>query len=289
MSKLIVTIGLPASGKTYFTEEQIRLDPSIINVNRDDIRLEIFGRKKSDNGKWKHEPEVVAERDRRIEEALAQGKTVISSDTNFSAHHMEYFKQIAKKHDAVFEKKYFYIPVTEAEERDAKRPDGVGPKVIRRFWRDYVCQPYEWREGLTEVILCDIDGTIAEKGNRSPYDESKVEDDAYIETVGTVAQLTAKHYGAKLFITSGRHISCREATERWLAKHNFQYDAIFMRPNPTPEEVGHEIADWIVKKRFFEEINKSHNIRCIFDDRQIVIDYYREMGIQTFGCQDGRF
>jgi predicted kinase len=289
VGKLIVTVGIPNSGKTTWAERMVDTGVAgrVVNVNRDDLRLEMFDRKKSDKGKWKHEAEVVAERNRRIEEALAQGKTVISSDTNFSAHHMEYFKQLAKKHGAVFEKKYFYIPVSEAEERDAKRPDGVGPKVIRRFWRDHIIQEYEWREGLTEVILCDLDGTIARAVDRDIFQEQHVERDEYIETVGTAVQLMAKHYGAKLFITSGRHEGCKDATERWLKKHNFKYDAIYMRPNPITK--GHEPADYLVKQKFFDEINPSYNIRCVFDDRMQICDLWRELGIQVFQCNDGRF
>lgn len=284
MSKLIVTQGIQCSGKTTFAEELVAQGKGqVVNVCRDDLRLEMFGRKRSDAGKWKHEDEVVKERNRRLEKALAQGKTAISSDTNFNEKHLAYFKQLAEKYGAEFELKEFYVPVSVAEERDARRADGVTPKVLRKFWRENVCKPYSGNKMLPRIITVDLDNTIAHMTNRDPFQEQFVEDDDYDEVVGAVAQAAAKALGAKIAISSGRHDSCQESTERWLKKYNFKYDAIYMRRS------GDNRPDWTVKGEIFRKICKKYYLIAAFDDRIAVCDLLREMGVQCFNCADGVF
>jgi len=283
MSKIILCVGLPASGKTTFSKELLAKDPNFKRINRDELRNMV------DDGKWSQA------REKNIKQAelalaklyLESGNSLVIDDTNLSPQAQDMWAVFAKSNKTLLELKNFPITITEAEERDAKRPNGVGPKVIRRMWRDYICEPYEWRDGLPEVVLVDLDGTIAKMTNRGPYQEELVEDDDYIETVGNIAQMTAQLYNAKTFITSGRHITCKDATERWLKKHGFSYDEIFMRPEPTTGEK--ELPDNAVKENFFNEINTRYNIRAVFDDRQQVIDFYRQKGVRVFQCADGRF
>ncbi len=37
-------------------------------------------------------------------------------------------------------------------------------------------EPIEWVDGLPEAILCDLDGTLALMGDRSPYDASRCDE-----------------------------------------------------------------------------------------------------------------
>ena len=48
MREVIVTVGPRASGKSTFCEHVIPLDPSIVEVNRDKILLNLFGRTELD-------------------------------------------------------------------------------------------------------------------------------------------------------------------------------------------------------------------------------------------------
>ena len=68
--------------------------------------------------------------------------------------------------------------------------------------------------------LCDIDGTLALKGDRSPYDWAKVGLDAPNKPVITVARALAARSG--LIFMSGRMEQCREETKLWL--HTFACD-----------------------------------------------------------------
>ena len=80
-----------------------------------------------------------------------------------------------------------------------------------------------------DVIIVDIDGTIALKGNRDPYDLTSVSQD---KPNATIIQLT-KHLNdstnCQLVFVSGRNEVCRTETTEWLEKHGFMYPILFMR------------------------------------------------------------
>ena len=99
--KLIIAKGLPASGKSSWADEYIKENPNFIKVEKDQIRKngELFK-----DGKYVHkrgdEAIVLKERDRLIREALRQGKSVISSDTNLVQKHITQLTNIAKQNKA---------------------------------------------------------------------------------------------------------------------------------------------------------------------------------------------
>ena len=77
MQELILTIGLPASGKTTWTNHEIQCRPDYVNVNRDDIRLMLQGRERYNKfSKWREK--LVSEiQTATVKEALLAGKSVI--------------------------------------------------------------------------------------------------------------------------------------------------------------------------------------------------------------------
>lgn len=91
--KAIVTIGVPASGKSTYAQEIISKDPSYIELNRDNIRRELFGI----NG-WteyefteENERKVTTEQYDRIRAASNEGKNLILTDTNLK---MKYIRSL---------------------------------------------------------------------------------------------------------------------------------------------------------------------------------------------------
>lgn len=128
--KLIMTKGLPASGKSTWASTQ----PGVVIVNKDDIRLEM-------RQDWSRdvEKEVLRIRDFRICEALNKGKTVISSDTNLALQHEITLSNLARKYKADFEVKMFNTPLEECIKRDSLRDEGkVGEKVIIKMATQYL-------------------------------------------------------------------------------------------------------------------------------------------------------
>lgn len=285
MPKLTILVGLPASGKSTWAREEIAKTKNTIIISKDDLRSSFYKRNKNTKGRWTHERHIVAMRNKTIDYYLGQGIDVISDDCNLNPVHIETFKKIAEQRKAEIELKRFDIPVSEAEERDARRENGVGPKIIRRMWRDYVCvKEYQGDTSLPKAITVDLDGTLAHMNGRGPFDEDLVETDDYDTNVAVIVQAAAAVHKAKIIISSGRHNTCREATERWLQRNKFHYDDIIMR------DADDNRPDYETKSDMFDILMEKYYIIDAFDDRIGVVDMLRSRkGIKVFGCADGVF
>lgn len=280
MPTLTMLKGLPASGKSTWAKEQAATGHGKVKrINKDDLRAMIDSSKHSKT----NERQIIHVRNKLADFYLGDGCDVIIDDTNFAPQHEETLRKIAVTRKAEFVVKEFYIPVTVAEERDAKRVNSVGPEVIRRMWLQSVCKSYVVRPDLPRAIICDIDGTIAHMTNRGPYDETRVGEDKSDPTVALAVATLALNTSAEIILVSGRHNSCRKDTIAWLEKNHIGYQQLFMRAENDNRK------DYIIKQEIFEDINDQYNILAAFDDRQQVCDMWREKGILVFQVADGRF
>lgn len=275
--KLTITRGLPASGKTTWAKKQVLSNPAQIKrVNKDDLRDMLHA------GKWTRglEKSIIRARDDLVIAYLFDGKDVIVDDTNLAGTHIKDLTYLAGELGAGVEVKDFYLPPSVCVERDAFRDKPVGSDVIYRMWRDHVVKPApEFNPDLPTTVLVDIDGTVATMTGRSPYDYSKVHTDAVVEKVQRLVNRQA-HY---IFL-SGREDGCREETLKWLEKNNFSVNALLMRKH------GDHRPDWIVKREIYEnEIKGRWNVDFVIDDRQQVVDMWREEGLTCFAVADGHF
>lgn len=289
MPKIILTKGLPASGKSTWAREQLALDSNTKRVNKDDLRAML------DNSKWSKTNEnfVLKIRDFIISEALDNGNNIIVDDTNLHDKHLTRMQELAKiakfKSTVEVNDSFLQVPLKECIARDLKRPNSVGEKVIRdmhkqAFPNEYrqLCSPIEQDLLLPKAVIFDIDGTLAIMGNRSPYDWDKVD----LDTVNLpVCQLLNmyKSIGYKIIICSGRDEICREKTQAWLDKYYITFDSLYMRPQ------GNTDKDSIVKERFLDEIVKKYYVELVVDDRQQVVDMWRFKGLTCFQVNEGNF
>ena len=74
MSKIILTRGLPASGKSTWAKEFARVNPNVVRVSRDDLRSQLFpGADYRDI-----DEDLITEAETAlVRAALRQGKTVV--------------------------------------------------------------------------------------------------------------------------------------------------------------------------------------------------------------------
>lgn len=282
MTTLLMLKGLPASGKSTFAMTLV--GQGYVRVNKDDLRQMLHGGAFSKG----NEKQVLAIRDAIIVDTLARGRNVVVDDTNFAPRHEVRLRELANEHGAEFKMDDHFLetPIEQCIDRDLKRLNSVGERVIRQMYNQYVKPPievYTPPEGKPMAIMCDIDGTIAHTVDRGPYDEDKVGSDAPDWTViGVLARY--RDSGRKIILMSGRHETCREATEVWLAEYGVPYDLLLMRA------AGDNRKDFIIKRELFEEHIRDHyRIEFVLDDRNQVVATWRQTGLQVFQVADGDF
>ncbi|MGW4465236.1 phosphatase domain-containing protein [Micromonospora sp. NPDC004704] len=298
MTRLILTRGLPASGKTTFARE---LQPGVVRVNRDDLRRMLHGTRLFTQ--WA-EGQVTAVQRAQVEALLRARVDVCVDDTNLRSRTVRDWAELGARFGATLEVHDFTdVPVDECVRRDADRPedDRVGEEAIRRMHQRYLAgrtlplpvpyvtpggpaTVYRPTSGAPEIVLVDIDGTVALLGERSPYDMSRVGEDRPNPAV--IAAVRAMHSaGYGVVFCSGRDDSCRATTEAWLDLHvAVPYLGLHMR------EYGDTRRDSVVKREIFEaEIHPRFQVVGVFDDRMQVVRMWRSLGLTVFQVAEGDF
>jgi predicted kinase len=131
----LITRGLPASGKTTFART---LQPMVVRVNRDDLRVMLHGRRLFTP--WA-EGQVTVVQHAMVEALLRAKADVIVDDTNLRAHTVRGWAELAARLHAGFEVHDFTdVPLDECLRRDAARdePDRIGEPGIRRMFEKYL-------------------------------------------------------------------------------------------------------------------------------------------------------
>jgi len=149
----------------------------------------------------------------------------------------------------------------------------------------------------SKVVIVDLDGTLALNKHRSHYiDKTKVKKvdwvsyflacDKDIPNQPVITTINAlKHLGYKIHIFSARGDIAKEKTVKWLAENNVMYDELTLREMDTytPDEILKR--SWLLK--FYPKYKED--ILCIFDDRNKVVDMWRELGLTCFQVANGNF
>lgn len=279
--KVLLLRGLPASGKTTFAKDLARKDGNWVRVNKDDLRNMLNG------GKWsgKHERRIVQLERQLAEETLKDGKNVVVDDTNFNLAHERRYRELAKQYNADFEIKEFDTPLEECIKRDNARPNGVGETVIRRMYNQYLKPaPVKYTPDpmLQPAIVCDIDGTLAHMRDRSPYDWGKVGNDKVDIPIAWLTSILFR--SVSVILVSGRDASCHKETQDWLAKNGICYTKLIMRKE------GDNRPDEVVKEEMFNEnIRGNYNVKFVLDDRNKVVDMWRQLGLKCLQVAEGDF
>lgn len=311
MTKLVIFRGLPASGKT--TAARLWVAADIANrarVNRDDLRQMLHYGYDPDAERY-----VRVARDRLVKALLDQGVSVACDDTNLSQKVARSLARIGRHAGAtVHVRDLSDVDVELCVLRDADRPDGVrvGEQVIRDMYSRYLAggrklapidTPSLWNEGrgddpdedgwytakagTPKAVMVDLDGTLCLHDGRSPYDETLVHTDlpnpAVVQAVVALAAC-----GYEIVFCSGRSEACREATANWILEHVGRFDRangdLFMRPE------GDRRRDSIVKRELFDQhIRDRYDVAFVLDDRQQVVDAWREIGLTVFQVAPGDF
>lgn len=279
MLKVILTKGLPGSGKTTWAKELLSKHPnSYKRINKDDLRAMLDNNHHS----GKSEDFILKTRDSLILLALDQGKHVIIDDTNLNPTHQTRITQLVKGKANIEIKDFTHIPLKTCIENDLRRPNSVGEKVIKQMYNKYLntITPIQQNPNLPKAIIVDIDGTLALMHNRTPFEWHKVAQDLPNTPIINIV----KNYPHKIIIVSGRDEICKPETIQWLQQHEIPYNHLHMRPanNFDPDTtIKNNIFQFHIKDKFF--------IDYILDDRTQVVDLWRSLGLTCLQVNYGDF
>ena len=306
-TKTVIALrGLPASGKTTFVLEQIAQNPeTTVRINNDDLVAAIYGSTNTARRETSAETlKVLRESMLRTFLSLPHIETIYIDNTNLSVQTVRSLEKITRMegHTFVVDDRFLSTPASTCIERDAKRPNPVGEAVIRKMEKQalkpavaagwsYInapdIEPYENNFDLPSIVICDIDGTVAEGAGRDIYDYDKVDTDRLKSFVMTHVLSVSKN--SRLVFMSGRPDFCREKTKAWLRKNldlmgAYQDFELHMRPSHDYRQ------DWIVKYELFQKhIAGKYYVWAVFDDRDQVIRMWRRLGLQTYQVAEGNF
>jgi hypothetical protein len=134
-----------------------------------------------------------------------------------------------------------------------------------------------------DAIICDIDGTLAHRKDRSPYDYSRVSEDRVDIDIRDLI-FCMYDAGTTILLISAREDSCEEATKDWLENNLVPYKYLYMRKS------GDFRKDSIVKQELFDEyIRNNYTVRFVLDDRDQVVKMWRDLGLKCLQVAEGAF
>ncbi|MFF2570508.1 AAA family ATPase [Streptomyces sp. NPDC058084] len=299
-----VMTGLPASGKTTAARAlQERSEGRMRRVNLDDLRT-MLDLPAGDRRSHAHEQTVLGIQDAAVRAAVDDGFDVVVDNTHLTPHIPKRLKAAVAGREATFVVHDFTdVPVDECVRRDAARERPVGEEIIRILadkhakatrggWRltdvwlndRPAATPYVADPALPSAVLCDIDGTLALRGDRGPYDFTRCDVDLLNVPVREALRAFRAAHQDRIVLLSGRSEDHRELTEAWLKRYEVPYDELWMRPS------GDGRSDDLVKAELFDShVRHRYAVRVSLDDRDRVVAVWRRMGLPTWQVNYGNF
>ena len=168
---------------------------------------------------------------------------------------------------------------------------------------------------MQKTIIFDLDGTLANIDTRrdiSMKPNGRLDWDVFAAPnsilaldkpnmpVIKMAQMF-KADGFKIVIFSGRNDTGFDATVQWLNDFKVPFDLLVMRPdkfkdkswpiadgNPATPDMRF-MPDEILKKKMLDTFVDINDVFLVVDDRQKVVDMWRDLGLNTFQVAPGDF
>lgn len=152
------------------------------------------------------------------------------------------------------------------------------------------------------IWIIDVDGTLARRGDRDPYDLTCVGKDLPNEPVVELVHALMDQVGERrIFIVSGRQDCCRVDTEEWLTRYGIRYRALFMRATGDARKDSdvkfemflHRIKPVVLEDLMGEEQTDWAMIPLssfrILDDRDQCVKMWRDLGVFCAQVGQGDF
>lgn len=137
---------------------------------------------------------------------------------------------------------------------------------------------------LPDAVIFDIDGTLAIRSGRGPYDWGLVGTDKPNRPIVELAKVIHAT-GLQLLFVSGRPDSTRHETANWLDRHIGTSSPLFMRIDGDPR------SDVDIKRDIYRSyIEHRFKVSLVFDDRNRIVSLWRnELGLTCLQVAEGDF
>ena len=133
------------------------------------------------------------------------------------------------------------------------------------------------------LVLCDIDGTVANNSHRQNLLHKFSDWDAFFAKMGSDKPIKKiindvkilKEEGKKIIFITGRPEKYRKLTQIWLDKYVLEdYSLIMRKDNDKRNKIE------VKKELFLENINKNE-VLCFFENDTDLINLWKEMNLNV--------
>ena len=156
-----------------------------------------------------------------------------------------------------------------------------GQAVLQNFdIYDYISKSI--RPKKEQAIIVDLDGTLANHEQRNPYEWREAMGDTVDPIVEEFVHTFSSRY--TILICSGRPEPSREINEQWMSFYNIPFDKMFLRKRKDMR------PDHQVKKEIYDKyIQPNYEVKFVLDDRNSVVDMWRDLGLKCLQVAPGDF
>ena len=310
-----VLIGCSASGKSSYAKEFVQNNPSYKIVNRDKLREMLFGYNEENVFEYylskemsKNEKLITTFQTTVMRQLLAQDFNIIVDNTNLDKKFLQQLLDEFPQCEFSFKFIGLELSLEELIERDSKRLRKVGSDVIKKQWDkfklllttssfpspSFEIVPYVADESKPSVIICDLDGTLADYHSTRPaygFEPSLIALDKVIEPVATIVDNMGIFGVSKIIFLSGRTDNYYGETLKWLYNNlciesdfDEELTGISSQTNYDIELFMRKSNDFrkdnIIKYEIFDEhIRNNYNVKFAIDDRNSITSLWNSVGI----------